>query len=191
MTQLSRLASRPALPRSPNPHQPSRLKRGKARALDLIISAQVRGMRSTRLRKHLLLAHAMIGAPLRQLSLALVGDATMAQLHQQYLGIRGPTDVLTFELEHDRRGRVTAGEVVVCVAQARRESKKYGSSVERELLLYALHGMLHLAGFDDRTAAGFRQMHRREDDILTRLGVGPVFNPRRTGKRRAARGGGR
>jgi hypothetical protein len=48
--------------------------------------------------------------------------------------------------------------------------------VERELLLYALHGMLHLAGFDDRTARGFATMHRTEDDILTRLGVGPVFS---------------
>lgn len=191
MTQPPRLPRRPALPRSLNPHHQSRLKWGKDRALELTVTAQVRGVRATPLRKYLLVAHAMIGPPLRQLSLALVGDATMAQLHEQYLGIPGPTDVLTFELEHDHRGRVTAGEVVVCVSQARRESKKHGSSVEQELLLYALHGMLHLAGFDDRTAAGFRQMHRREDDILTRLGVGPVFNPRPSRKRRAARGGGR
>ena len=45
------------------------------------------------------------------------------------------------------------------------------------LLLYALHGMLHLCGFDDRTAAGFKRMHGTEDRILTRLGVGPVFAP--------------
>jgi hypothetical protein len=45
------------------------------------------------------------------------------------------------------------------------------------LLLYGLHGMLHLCGFDDRTERAFRAMHAKEDEILTRLGVGPVFRP--------------
>lgn len=159
--------------------------------LELTITRQTRGGQFTRLKRQLLAAHTMIRPPLRELSLALVGDATMSRLHKQYLGIAGPTDVLTFELDHDDLGRVVAGEVVVCVPEARRLAKKLGSTVERELLLYALHGMLHLAGFDDRTAAGFRQMHRREDDILTRLGVGPVFAPRRVARRAAARTGGR
>lgn len=132
----------------------------------------------------------MLRPPLRWMSLALVGDSTMTRLHKQYLGIHGPTDVLTFELDYDDRGRVTAGEVVVCVPEARRRAKKLGSPLERELLLYALHGMLHLVGFDDRTAAGFREMHRREDDILRRLGIGPVFAPPRGGRRAAARTGG-
>jgi ssRNA-specific RNase YbeY (16S rRNA maturation enzyme) len=43
------------------------------------------------------------------------------------------------------------------------------------LLLYAVHGTLHLCGHDDRTAREYRIMHRTEDDLLTRLGVGPVF----------------
>jgi probable rRNA maturation factor len=108
----------------------------------------------------------------------------MAELHEQFLHITGPTDVLTFPLETDSLGRVTAGEVVVCVPEARRRARVEGVPVERELLLYALHGMLHLAGFDDRTAPDFATMHRTEDDILTQLGVGPVFSaPRgRVGK---------
>ena len=118
----------------------------------------------------------MLRPPLCELSLALVGDRRMAELHEQFLGIPGPTDVLTFPLETDRRGGVTAGEVVVCVPQASRRARTEGVSVERELLLYALHGMLHLAGFDDRTDPDFAAMHRTEDDILTRLGVGPVFS---------------
>ena len=100
----------------------------------------------------------------------------MAALHEQFLGIPGPTDVLTFPLDEDGQGRVTAGEVVICVPEARRQAKRNGVGVERELLLYALHGMLHLCGYDDRTAAAFRTMHATEDRILTQLGVGPVFN---------------
>ena len=103
----------------------------------------------------------------------------MAQLHEQFMGVRGPTDVLTFPLEKDEAGNVVAGEVVVCVPEARRQARARGVAVERELLLYALHGMLHLCGYDDRTARAFRTMHRTEDRILTQLGVGPVFSPPR------------
>lgn len=99
----------------------------------------------------------------------------MSSLHQQFMKIDGPTDVLTFPLEFDSQGRETAGEVVICVPEAARQARGRGTRVECELLLYALHGLLHLSGFDDRTEAGFRQMHRKEDDILIRLGLGPVF----------------
>jgi probable rRNA maturation factor len=114
--------------------------------------------------------------PLREMSVALVDDDRMSALHAQFMGIAGPTDVLTFPIDQDRRGRVTSGEVIVCVPQARREAKRHTIPVRHELLLYAIHGMLHLLGYDDRTARDFRTMHRTEDDILTQLGFGPVFS---------------
>ena len=91
------------------------------------------------------------------------------------MGVNGPTDVLTFELGHDRLGRPTAGEVVVCVPEARRQAAARDTTVERELLLYALHGVLHLSGYDDLDAAAYRRMHLAEDRILNRLGLGPIF----------------
>src|SRR6478609_7887624 len=123
------------------------------------------------LRRQLRAAHRHLAPPLADLSVALVGDRRMAKLHQQFMGLPGPTDVLTFPLDEDARGRVTSGEVVVCVAEARRRAKDHKERPERELLLYALHGMLHLCGYDDRTAADFRRMHRTEDKILTQLGI--------------------
>ena len=68
-----------------------------------------------------------------------------------------------------------AGEVVVCVPHAVRAARRSGVAARKEVLLYALHGMLHLCGFDDRTDRDFVRMHQREDDILKRLGVGAVF----------------
>ncbi len=127
------------------------------------------------LQKHLPRAARLLRSPLRELSVVLVGDRRMAELHRQFLGLPGPTDVLTFPLEKDRNGNVTSGEIVICTAEAARVAKRLGAAVERELLLYALHGMLHLLGHDDRTEAGFRTMHRTEDAILTRLGLGPQF----------------
>ena len=60
-------------------------------------------------------------------------------------------------------------------AEALRQAKREGHKPERELLLYALHGLLHLCGYNDKTPREFRRMHRAEDMILTQLGVGPVF----------------
>lgn len=100
----------------------------------------------------------------------------MSALHVQFMDIPGPTDVLTFPLELDARGRVQDGEVVVCVPEARRQASRRGIPIERELLLYCLHGMLHLCGFDDTTPKSFKRMHAKEDQILQRLGLGPVFN---------------
>jgi probable rRNA maturation factor len=111
------------------------------------------------------------------MSLVIVNDARMSDLHEQFLGIAGPTDVLTFEVDHDPRGRVTSGEVVVCLGEARRQARERKASVERELLLYALHGLLHLSGFDDRTRADFTKMHQKEDQVLRAIGVGAVFSP--------------
>ncbi|MGN6625469.1 MAG: rRNA maturation RNase YbeY [Tepidisphaeraceae bacterium] len=114
----------------------------------------------------------------REISIALVGDTVMARLHEQFMDIAGPTDVLTFELDHAPNGRVIAGEVVVCVPYAKREAARRKHGVAQELLLYALHGVLHLSGYDDRTEPDHRRMHRREDQILHRIGIGPLFADR-------------
>jgi rRNA maturation RNase YbeY len=127
------------------------------------------------LRRYLPRARGLLRGPLVEMSVALVGDRRMAALHERFMGIAGPTDVLTFELEHDARGRVVAGEVVVSVPHAVRAARRSGVAARKEVLLYALHGMLHLCGFDDRTDRDFVRMHQREDDILKRLGVGAVF----------------
>ncbi|MGC4031507.1 MAG: rRNA maturation RNase YbeY [Tepidisphaeraceae bacterium] len=118
---------------------------------------------------------ALIKRPPVEVSIVLVGDKKMAELHQQFMNIPGTTDVLTFELDHDTRGRCTAGEVVVCVPYARREAALRKIAPRTELLLYALHGILHLSGFDDLTPAEHRRMHREEDRILTAVGIGAVF----------------
>jgi probable rRNA maturation factor len=151
---------------------------GALRPLDLNISATspAAARLAPMLRRNLLKAHQLLKSPLRDLSVALVCDSRMGELHHEFLGITGPTDVLTFELEQDSRGRVTSGEIVVCVPVARRQVKRRGGSFEHEVLLYALHGLLHLCGFDDRTDSDYQVMHRREDHILAALGIGPVFN---------------
>lgn len=145
--------------------------------MHLTVSASLGKMYVPRLRRLLRKAAGLITTGPDELSLALVNDKTMSALHLRDLGVAGPTDVLTYELDHDpATGRCTSGEVVLCVPEAKRQARPRGTSVENELLLYGLHGLLHLAGFDDRTDRSFRKIHAMEDDILTRIGVGPVFS---------------
>jgi rRNA maturation RNase YbeY len=122
------------------------------------------------LRRYLRRAIPLLPHRLTDISLALVNDATMSDLHMRFMNLPGPTDVLTFPLDDNG-----SGEIVICVSEAARRGKVHGSSVRNELLLYAIHGMLHLCGMDDRTQRGFEKMHRTEDEILTRIGVGAVF----------------
>ena len=148
--------------------------------LKLTIVPQTGKVFETGLRRQLRAARMLVRSPLREMSLVLVNDATMSDLHQRYMNLPGPTDVLTFPIDVDARGKSLAGEVYVCVPEARRRAKEHGTRAADEVLLYALHGMLHLCGFDDRTPAEFNRMHRTEDRILTRIGVGAVFRPPRT-----------
>jgi len=144
---------------------------------DLVVTARAGRSNVPYLRRMLTRAHSLLRSPLQELSIALVNDTEMAQLHARYMGQRATTDVLTFPLDSDSRGRALAGEIILCLPEAARQAKIRGTRTRSELLLYAIHGMLHLLGLDDRTASGYRRMHQLEDRLLTQLGVGPVFAP--------------
>ena len=100
----------------------------------------------------------------------------MMALHARYLHVASATDVLSFELDHDRHGRVIAGEVIVCTSVARAQAEHRDHSERVEMLLYALHGMLHLCGYNDVSRRGSAEMHSMEDQILCRSGLGRAFD---------------
>jgi probable rRNA maturation factor len=137
---------------------------------------QTRSINTAILCRRLRQAARLVRTSLRELSVALVGTATMSRLHRQYLGVSGPTDVLTFAIDMGAGGGAVSGEVVLCVSVARRQAATAGVSLNDELLLYALHGLLHLCGYDDRDGGGYRRMHRAEDRILKKIGVGRIFD---------------
>jgi probable rRNA maturation factor len=97
----------------------------------------------------------------------------MAELHLFHSGVEGTTDVLTFDLRQGAAGPLEV-EIVACLDEARRMAG--AGPVERELLLYLLHGALHCLGHDDHDPEGFARMHEREDEILLAIGVGAVFD---------------
>jgi probable rRNA maturation factor len=103
------------------------------------------------------------------LSLAVLDDAGLAELNRRYRNRRGPTDVLAFDLREDA-SRTMEGQIVISAETAHRQARQRRISAKTELMLYLIHGILHLAGFDDTTPQAARQMRRQEQQLLQALG---------------------
>lgn len=110
-----------------------------------------------------------------RVSVVCVDDDRMAALNRKYLGHRGPTDVLSFDLRDGaEKDPIIDGEIVISMETARREAKRRGHSVVAEASLYAVHGLLHLLGYDDHDPRRASKMHRVEDEILRSIKLGTV-----------------
>ncbi len=112
-----------------------------------------------------------------EVRIRIVADAEMSDAHLRYARIQGPTDVLTFDLSDGASAatRLLDCDLLLCFDEAARQAAPRHHSVERELLLYALHGLLHCLGEDDHSDTGYNHMHAAEDRILEQLGVGITF----------------
>jgi probable rRNA maturation factor len=92
-------------------------------------------------------------------SVVLVSDRRMAELHRRFLNEAGPTDVITFQ----------HGEIVISAETARRQARAFQTSLDHEIRLYIAHGLLHLCGYDDQTRAGAAQMQRLQEKLVASL----------------------
>jgi len=102
--------------------------------------------------------------PLRcdELEVIFLSDASIRPINKRYKNKDRSTDVLSFDL-----GRLK--EILISSDTALRNSKRFNSSFENELVLYVIHGILHLSGYDDGTILEKRRMSSKEDKVLRRL----------------------
>lgn len=108
-------------------------------------------------------------------SVAIVDDLAIHDLNRRFLNHDEPTDVLSFLLD-DSAG--IEGDVVVSAETAARNASKYAWSPGDELLLYVVHGTLHLVGYDDIDPASRAEMRGREKHFLAAMGLQPRYeNP--------------
>jgi probable rRNA maturation factor len=98
-------------------------------------------------------------AELVEVNVILVSDKRIAGIHRRFLGEPGPTDVITFQ----------HGEIVISAETAARQARQFGTTLDHELRLYLVHALLHLHGFDDKTAADAAEMKRRQERIVASL----------------------
>ncbi len=122
-----------------------------------------------RLRSFLLQARRLAGVR-GEVSVRITSDHVLRGLNRRFRGVDAPTDVLSFPAapEFAARARV-AGDLAISRAAADRQSRQFGHSLDTELRILILHGLLHLAGHDHERDQG--QMRRREDRLRRRLGL--------------------
>lgn len=112
--------------------------------------------------------------PQATVSVAVVDDPTIHQLNRRYLDHDDATDVLSFLLQ--READRLEGEVVVSAETAQRVARRFGWSPADELLLYVIHGTLHLVGYDDQTPSERAAMREQERAYLARFGLQPRYD---------------
>jgi probable rRNA maturation factor len=107
-----------------------------------------------------------LGRPAADVDIAIVDDAEIRALNAVHRGIRRRTDVLAFPLELPGAASGLLGQIVISADTAARQARKVGVPVALELELLTTHGILHLAGYDDRDPVEADLMHRRERALL-------------------------
>jgi probable rRNA maturation factor len=109
------------------------------------------------------------------LSIAIVDDPTIHKLNAQYLQHDYPTDVLSFVLESTETS--LEGQIIASADTAIRQADEYGWKAADELLLYVIHGTLHLVGHDDLDDESLAAMRVAEAKYLAPFGLKPQYDP--------------
>jgi probable rRNA maturation factor len=117
--------------------------------------------------------------PLAELSLLLVDEPAMTELHEKWMGEPGATDVLAFPMDELRPGHLSGGpddggppdpgllgDVVLCPSVAKAQARQAGHSTEDELQLLCTHGILHLLGYDHAEPAEHKEMFGLQDRLM-------------------------
>jgi probable rRNA maturation factor len=110
------------------------------------------------------------GVRAAKVTLAFVDNPHIHRLNKQFLAHDEPTDVLTFPYTEPKAKKLE-GEVVIGYEVAAEYAADRGHPVEQELLLYVVHGCLHLCGYDDTTDRAAAEMRRKEREYLQKLGL--------------------
>ena len=122
---------------------------------------------SGRLRAFLRAVAPAAGAPSGSATVALVTDGRMRALNRDFRGLDKSTDVLSFRSTRTGGSRGYLGDIVISVETAERQARRLRSTLPRELEILALHGFLHLLGYDHETDDG--EMRRIEYRLRRRL----------------------
>lgn len=107
-------------------------------------------------------------------SISIVDDPTIHRLNREHLDHDWPTDVISFVF--DNEGGEVDGEIIASIDTAARLAQQAAWPAKDELLLYIIHGLLHLAGLDDIAAEDRQKMRQAERDCLLALEVPAAGN---------------
>ncbi|MCA9407292.1 MAG: rRNA maturation RNase YbeY [Candidatus Omnitrophica bacterium] len=104
------------------------------------------------------------------LTIIFVSHQKIRALNKKYLHKDYATDVLAFDLRDDHKKRRTIlGDIAISVDAAVKNARVFQSTVDREIVLYVVHGILHLLGYDDHSLADIKRMRRKEQELMEKF----------------------
>ena len=111
-----------------------------------------------------------------ELTIVLTNDARLQELNRDYLGIDAPTDVLSFPASETdpETGARYIGDILISIARAESQARGAGHTLESEVQLLVVHGVLHLLGHDHAKATEKARMWKAQAEVLERLGLGTI-----------------
>ena len=106
-----------------------------------------------------------------RLGIVLVDDDTIRQYNRDFLAHDYVTDVISFPIEQRLGEAHLEAEILACTQVAQQRASEFGWTQEEEILLYIVHGILHVVGFDDTTTENRTEMRLKEREYLARIGI--------------------
>lgn len=119
--------------------------------------------------------------PETEVSVTFVTNEAIQDINREYRGKDQPTDVISFALEELGEGEIEVtfegmprvlGDIIISTDRAKEQAEEYNHSFERELGFLAVHGFLHLLGYDHMKPEDEKVMFSKQDDILRTFGLG-------------------
>ncbi len=103
----------------------------------------------------------------KEIELLIVDNKEIQKLNKEYRGINKPTDVLSFPLTDTPQAPL--GSIVISIDKAKEAATEYGHTLDEEIALLFIHGLLHLLGYDHETDAG--QMRQKEQELIEKFNL--------------------
>ena len=110
-----------------------------------------------------------------EITVTLVDDEAIHEINRSYRNVDRPTDVISFPSEEGESIAAIPdgflGDIIISVPRAQAQAEEYGHSFSRELSFLAVHGTLHLLGYDHMTEDEAKEMFGLQEDILKEMGI--------------------
>jgi probable rRNA maturation factor len=115
-----------------------------------------------------------------EMSITFVDNARIQEINKTYRDKDQPTDVISFAMEDEVEGEVTIvgvdmprvlGDILISIPKAKEQAEEHGHSFKRELGFLALHGFLHLLGYDHRNEEDEKEMFGLQNELLNSFGL--------------------
>lgn len=111
-----------------------------------------------------------------EVSLSFVSNDEIREINRDYRNIDKVTDVLSFPMYDGEEvdvdfGAISLGDIVISIERAADQAKDFGHSLEREVYFLVCHSMFHLLGYDHMEEEEAKEMHAKEEDVLSQLGI--------------------